>query len=332
MTETAIQESKEQIMSAFEMLLKNYQKTDSKIATKEEEAAKEKNKHLLEKAANYTVNNIVNSMATLQLDFGNIIKEIGERLDTESNTLTELKKAISVETEKLAQLKQIRLVADALYILRQEHEEKIKTLENNIAQGKEALTKESEKHRKIWEKEESEFELKLTEETVLLTKLREKQEADFNYAKQIEIKMSMDEYEETKRSQERELTISNQDKEKIWQEREKQLKEEEKDFNSNQKKIEGFEEKLKEEYNKAKGDAIKEAEKEAKIKTDLVEKEWESNKQGFDFKIQSLEATIQRQNEQITEIINQLQNATNQAQNLALKAFQNPSNSTANNS
>lgn len=332
MSQVLVKESKEQIMTAFAQLLIDYKKIESKVATKEEEAEKNKNKQLLEKASEYTVNNIVNSMATLQLDFGNIIKEISQRLDTESNILNELKKAIAVENERLLQLKKIRLVADALYILRQEHQEKIKTLQNQTSEAKENLEKVIEKTRKNWEKEAAEFETKIAEEAEILRKLREKQEADFNYEQQIKIKIVMDEYEDVKRTQERELTISNQDKNKLWEEREKILKEKEKEFNENKQKIETFDEKLKEEANKARGEAIKEADKDAKVKADLIEKEWEANKQGFDFKMESLEITIQRQNEQITELTTQLQNANSQAQNLAVRAFQNTGNSNPQNS
>lgn len=99
MSEIAIKETKEQIMSGFETLLKDYKNTESKVATKEQEAEKETNKQLLETTANYTVNNIVNSMATLQLNFTTITKDISERINTESDTLDQLKKAIAVETE-----------------------------------------------------------------------------------------------------------------------------------------------------------------------------------------------------------------------------------------
>jgi hypothetical protein len=329
MTQTTVKESKEQIMAALRTLWAEYKQTESKVATKEEEVEKEKNKALLEKAAEYTVNNIVNSMATLQLDFGNITKDITQRLDTESSTLEELKKALAVETEKLAQLKQIRLVADALYILRQEHQEKLKTLQNRTVEAKEAIETEMEKTRKIWDKEADEFNVKIAEEVELLTKQREKEETDFTYERQREHKMKIDEYEEAKRTQERELSNRNQDKEKGWKEREQKLAEQEQEFNDNKKKIEGFEDKLKEDSNKAKGEAIKDADKDAKVKADLVEKEWEATKQGYELKIQSLEATIQRQTEQIAEITVQLQTATTQAQNLALRAFQNTSNSPA---
>ncbi len=325
MSQTEVKESKEQIMAAFAQLFADYQLKQSKIETKEEAVEKEKNKALLAKVADYTVNNIVNSMANLQLDFSNLTKEIANRLQTESDVLTELKKAITVETERLAELQKIRLVADALYILRQEHQERLTSLETQIETAQNNITLQKERFRKNWQKEDAEFTVKIAEELDLLTQQRQQLEADFNYQLEVERKIQSDEYEEAKRIQERELRLADLDKNKVWQERETVLNSQEKEFNSNKKKIEGFEEQIKTEVNKARGEAIKEADREAQVKVNLMEKEWESTKQGYEFKLQSLEAKIHQQTEQIEAIIAQLQNATNQAQNLALRAFQ-PSN------
>jgi hypothetical protein len=139
MVQAAPQDSKGKIMAAFSQLLAEYQQRESKVATKEEEAEKEKSQQLLTKAANYTVDNIVNGMASLQLDFGNVIHQLTETLTTESDKLEELKKAIAVERQHLQQLSQVRLVADALHILRQEHQEKLRQLETRTSQQKEII-------------------------------------------------------------------------------------------------------------------------------------------------------------------------------------------------
>jgi chaperonin cofactor prefoldin len=58
----------------------------------------------------------------------------------------------------------------------------------------------------------------------------------------------------------------------------------------------------------------------------LLEKEWESTKQGYEFKIQSLQETIQKQIEQIESLSTQLQDTLKQSQALAMKAFDSSSN------
>ena len=322
MSQTTQKETKEQIMTAFGKLIAEYKKAEGKVATRQEEAEKEKNQELLATVSDYTIDNIVNGMASLQLDFGGVVKELSEKLAQESDKLEELKQAITVENDHLIQLQKVRLVADVLHILRQEHQEKLRLLQQQTESQQEIINQEISQTRKIWEKEAEEFTSSVTEQEELLNKQRETKAADYEYEIEKKRKVEMDEYEEAKRKQERELLAANQEKEKVWQEREEKLAEQQQEFTINQEKIATFAAKIKEESNKARGEAIKEAERDAKVKADLLEKEWEASKQGYEFKIQSLEATIQKQTVEISEIISQLQAATNQAQSLAMRAFQ----------
>ena len=59
MTQATTKDSQEQILRAFEQLLAERKKAQLKVATKEEEAQKEKNQEILEEASSYTVDNIV---------------------------------------------------------------------------------------------------------------------------------------------------------------------------------------------------------------------------------------------------------------------------------
>jgi hypothetical protein len=322
MNESMVNESRDKIIAAFDELISKIKLSDSKIATKEQEAQKQKNQELLQIVSSYTIDNIINGLASLQLDFGNVIKQLADNLTTESDKLDQLQRAYTVESQNLEQLKKVRLVADALYIITQEHQEKLKLLENQTNYQREVLAKEVNHTEKLWDREQQAFTARVTEETQLILNQREREETDYQYETDRKRKLEMDQYEENKRKQERELTTLNQDKQTLWREREQLLNEQEQEFKENQQKILGFEEKLKEEYNKAKGEAIKEAEKLGKVTADLIEKEWEAQKQGYEFQLTSLNATIEKQTQQIAEITAQLQAATNQAQNLALRAFQ----------
>ncbi len=327
MSQNESSSSKNQIFADFDKLLASQKQNELKVATKEEEAEQQKNEELLELASSYTVDNIVNGMASLQLNFGNIVSELSDNLTTEANKLDELKRAIVVEQKHLEEIRKVRLVADALYILRQEHQERLRLLENNTTEQREAIAKEMAKTRKLWEQEEQEFTAKLEEENQLLAREREKEVSDYQYDIERNRQVERDEYQEVKRLQERELQQLGREKEKNWEEREAILAQQEPEFVKNQEKVAGFEEELKQAYNKAKADAIKDAEREAKVKADLLEKEWEVAESTAQLEIQSLETTIERHTARISELNEQLQAATNQAQNLAMRAFANSATS-----
>ena len=321
MTIATAKDSKAKILQNFQQILADNKKIESKVETKEESAEKAKNKQLLEVASTYTIDSIVKGLADLQLDFGSITSGLSEKLKAESSKLDELKRAIEIEAQQLQELQQIRVVADALHILTQEHREKLTLLEQNAANQREIIEKDTTQKCKLWEKEQQEFEAAVQEETALITKKRQQETADYQYELQRTRKIETDEYEETKRKLERDLQQSTREKEKNWTQREKVLSDNQAEFEENQRKAAGFEEELKQAYVKAKEEAIQEVSREAKVKADLVDKEWESTKQGYELKTQSLQQTIERQTEQIAEISAQLQATMKQAQDLAMKAF-----------
>lgn len=105
----ATKDSKELISKAFQQILTDRKRIDSRIATKEEEAEKEKNQQILEVASTYTIDGIVKGLADLQLEFGNIVKGLSEKLAKEASKLDELNRAISVEIHHLQELQQVRV-------------------------------------------------------------------------------------------------------------------------------------------------------------------------------------------------------------------------------
>lgn len=321
MTTGTTKDSKAKILQNFQQILAENKKIESKVETKEQEAEKAKNKQLLEVASTYTIDSIVKGLADLQLDFGSVINGLSEKLSAESSKLDELKRGIEIETAQLQQLQQVRVVADALYILTQEHQEKIIALEQSAASQREVIEKDTIQKRKAWEKEQQEFEMQVEETTALTIKEREQETADYRYELERSRKVETDEYVEAKRKSERELQQSTREKDKNWTEREKLLTDNQAEFVKNQTKAAGFEEELKQANTKAKEEAIQEVSREAKVKADLVDKEWEGTKQGYELKVQSLQQTIGRQAEQIAEISAQLQATMKQAQDLAMKAF-----------
>ncbi|OUL29413.1 hypothetical protein BV372_23495 [Nostoc sp. T09] len=321
MTTVAVKDSKQQIVQAFQQIIAERKKLDSKIATKQEEAAKAKNQEILVAASTYTVDSIVKGLADLQLEFGGIVNALSEKLAQENSKLDELNRAIEIANQQLQELQQIRIVADALDILNQEHQEKLKILEQEIASKREALEKEITTRRKEWQKEQAEYEEALQAYNDLLVKQRTSEAEEYQYKLETTRKITTDAYEARKRNLEREIQENTQQKQKNWAEREKILTERQPLFTEYEKKVAAFPTELEEAVKKAREEAIKETSQKAKVEADLFEKEWESSKQSYELKIQSLEETIQKQTQQIEGISAQLQTALKQAQDLAMRAF-----------
>lgn len=322
MNQLAAKDSKDRLL-AFQRILAERKDMALKIATKQEEADKEKNKQILQTASSYTVDSIVKGLAELQLEFGGIVSGLSDKLSKETSKLDELKRAIEVETQNLQELQQIRVVADTLYILNQEHQEKLKRIEQSTTSQQENLEKEITQSRKIWQQEQAEFEAKMQEQNEVLVKERQQELEEYQYRLEQTQKITTDTYQLKKRTLERELQEVTQAKEKDWAERQKVLTEQQSLLGEYQKQITAFPGELEEVVKKAREEAIKDVSQDAKVKADLFEKEWQATKQSYELQVQSLEQVIAKQLEQIESLTAQMQAAQQQAQELAFRAFQN---------
>ncbi len=236
--------------------------------------------------------------------------------------MTQVKQSIEIETQHRSELQQVRVVADALHIITQEHQQSLKAIEQQLTIDRENLEKEQINLRKQWERNDREYTEQQTELATIVTKERQKEQDEVQYKVTRDRQLQTDVYTETKRNQELGIQSLDREKQKQWKEREKFLKDNQKLADENLAKVTAFPTELEEAVKKAREEAIKETSSNEKVKADLAEKEWDGNKQGYEMKVQSLERVIERQNEQIIAINEQLQTVMNQAQSLAMKAFE----------
>ncbi len=312
---------KNQVFESFRKLLVDRKALGSKVITKEQEAERAKDQQILELASTYTVDTIIKGLADLQLDVGSVVGGLAEKLSSEMAKLEQLRRAIQVETQRLQELRQVRVVADALHLLTLEHQEKLMEIDRDTQNQQEILAQEQTETRKLWERDQQEFDIRIQETAALLAQERERQEADFTYQMQREQQIKQDEYAETLRSMQRQLQETGRIKEKDWGEREQELQKNSTLLQEYQQKVEAFPTELEKQVNTAREEAIQEVSRDAKVRAELLDKEWQGTQQGYELKIQSLELTIQRQIEQIESLSNQLQEVMRQSQDLALRAF-----------
>ncbi|MBI4850696.1 MAG: hypothetical protein HY819_02600 [Acidobacteria bacterium] len=323
-------DNKNQILKAFQQLVEAKKAASQLVATKEETAEKQKDREVSEKASTYTVSSIVKGLADLQLDFGNTLDTVTEKLTKELTKLDELQRAIEVETKQIAELQNVRVAADALDILEQENKEKLKEFETESEKSSKTLETDINEKRAAWQKEQKEYENSLEEKQQTITKDRNREEEDYKYEVERQRNMEANIYQERRRKLERDLTEKSQEKEKNWQEREKILAENQPKFEEYKVKLTTMPEELEKAIKKAREEAIKETYEAEQVKASLLEKETTTNNEVYELKIKSLENTIEQQVAQITQLTEQLQVAISQSQDLTMKAVQQTNKSSNN--
>lgn len=315
-------DNKTQIVKSFQQLLESRKRAASQVATKEIAAEKQKDAAILAQASTYTIETTVKGLADLQLDFGNTIDAVATKLTTETGKLDELRRAIEVERENLVDLNNTQIAADALDILTQEHREQLRTFEEDQARRTTELETEISDARTNWKKEQESFDRLAQEHAELIQKERQQAEADYQYEVENRRKIEANTYEDRKRKLEIELTETEKEKEKRWTEREAILTERQPQIEEHKTKVETMPAELEKAIKTAREDAIKDTHEAEKQKALLLEKETEATHKIFDLKIQSLEATVTHQTEEIAHLTTQLQTALKQVQELAMRAIE----------
>jgi hypothetical protein len=311
------------VLKSFANLLYEYEQSKLRLTTKEELASKAKNKELVKMASGYTPDQILKGLTELQLNFAETIGKWTQTLQNEAKKQNELQLAIEVEDERLKTLQNVKVAADALYLLKQEHQSKNEALDKKYVELNTVLDETILKEREKWTKEQQEFDLAVAEFEAKLKKERSKENEEYQYSVERLRKHEQDEYEEKKRITERELNEENAQKTLNWQEREAILAKEKADYEANLKKIEEFPAKLEEELKKEREEAAKEASREAKTKADLLEKEESANKLIAEQKIASLEKSIESNQSELEKLTLQLNEALAKVQDLSLRALEN---------
>jgi hypothetical protein len=309
--------SKDEILASFQQLVEEKKKQDARVATKEEDASRAKDRQLVDAASTHTVENIVKGLADLQLSFGSSVDVLVTRLMEESSRLEELKRAIEIETSHVKQVNDVKLAADALHVLTLEHKEAIRTFEEQASQKRTTLGGEIEQTRLQWQQEQTRRE---TEERQ--KKDRARGEADFDYELERGHKIEQDAFVEKKRKLERELAETGLLKEKLWAAREAVLAAHKAEFDAHTARIAALPQELDEAVKKAREEAIKDAYSTEKVRSELLEKEVEANRKVYALQIQQLEDSVKKQSDQIEALSGQLATALREVQELALRAIE----------
>lgn len=316
------------ILKDFEKLRADYARQSAQIATKEDIAAHQRDKELVAQATNYTADSIFKLLAKLQATFGESTNKLAKDMSAEVGKLAQIQRAIQVEKARLDSLRNIQIAAEALNILQQEHQKTLQNLEDTCQKQDETLETTITKQREFWQQIRQEYETRQTKQKALQDKERHLEEEHYQYTLQRQHTLDADEYERQKRALERQLAEEQQLKEKNWAEREQFLTAHQDEFERNKTQVEKSPKELDEAVKKAREEAIRDTHKDEENKAKLLEKEVEARRKAAELKIESLKQIIAEQKAHITDLSQQLQAASNQAQKLAVQAVTSTGGST----
>lgn len=280
------------------------------VSAKTVEAARIRDDEIRDAVKDISVESVTSHIAALGAEISKTLSGLSEKLVGQTQSLANLKEAVSMETKELERLHKIDVVATALDQLLSDYQAKKIEQEKEIAD-----------QRVAWEEEQNERELGLKEFDDNLKKSRQREKDEYEYQKALERKKEEDSYEEQRRLLERKNKEKQELLEKSWAEREAKLKENEAQFESLRKESEQFPEKLKVETVKAVAENEKLAGQRYEQQIVMLKKDAETEKRLADQQIQSFKEKVGQQFELIQNLQAELVLAKKQVQDIAERAI-----------
>lgn len=321
MSQTDIPTSTADILKAFDALAARRAKQAERIETRAEAATRAEDAEIAQRAAGYTEESIVNRLAALQLEFGGVVSGLKSTVDAETVRRTELARAIEVETRRLAELREVTIAAEAVAIRAAERAARDAAFEADAAAARKALDDEIMGFRGAWSGEAEAWTAKVAEEDAERRKSRERAEADFAYETARERTLADHAFAERKRDLERALAEEGERREKAFAEREAALEAKGDEIAALREKVAGFPATLEAKVKAAREAAIAEATAEAGFEARIAEQEGTATLELKQLRVQSLEATIERQTAELARLQTELAEVLGRTQTMAADAI-----------
>ncbi len=269
----------------------------------------------------------IDNLILLQFGFGGAVSELSEKLTSEAAKLGELRRTVGEEVQQLQELHSLEDVAeDTLDNLIQQYEQSAKTFTNELSEQRETVEQELLEQRQAWEKEQELQKLAVKERNENQRKASNRDEELYNYDLELQRNLDIEEYDQRQERLHKDIEESEREQEKQWAEREKLIAEREKVSAEVKAKVEAFPKELEANIKNGKDNGRNIGNYQAKIKSDLLLKDMEGQKQNYELQIQGMLQTMQNQDARIASLSKQLDSALKQVQDLAVKAIEGSSN------
>ena len=285
----SVRSKKEDILSAYDELLKKFQDNAEKAGGRKVEAKRKQEDNLMEIASRISMDGVSAGISDLESEIRKLLSKLSELLIQEVKKLQGLESAANIEQKRLEEIHNIRAEADTLANLIQAHKDKKRDLEEEYQDKEASLQKEIEFKKEDWrrEKDEYTYELQLT---------RRKEESS---------------YEETRMTKEKEL-----------KEREAAIKAVEDELRELKKlKIE-FDQRLAEELDEARLEAADKAREAEETKAKILAEKTGAEKHVAEITIQSLEKRLTDQEDDILKLKKELEIANKGVKDIAIKVIE----------
>ena len=274
-----------------------------------------------------TLENVVKDITQLRSSVGRTLSQIAESLEAEVDKYQQVKKAIEIKEQELAEIYDIQRQAVSLTALIKAQQQKRDDFEAEIAKEREDLESEIAEARAQWDAERKGREVEMKEQTIIDSKARQRDRDEYLYKFTREQQQSKDQFADEKARIERELTLRREELERQLGDREVAVTAREKELTDLRDRAARFPADFDAAIAKAIRETTARAQADAATREELLNREATGEKNVLATRIASLDQTVKDQADQIKQLSQQLQKAYGQVQEIAVRAIDGSSNS-----
>ena len=315
---TRAKRSKIEVEQEFSALAEKVASDRSDSLLKNEMVAQMQEAEVRAAVSEITVEIIAKKLSDLNVEISRTISGLGEKMNAEVEVLRSLKEAVALESKDLQRLHGIDITATSIDQLLADYQEKKTSFETDLLNTRQAWAKEVEQKKQ----EEAEY-------TETLKKTRAREIEDYEYKKTLERKKLQDRFDEECRLKEKQNRETQEELEKNWKEREVVLTSQEEDLAALKQEVEQFQDRLATEYAKAAKEATREAEAKYNQEIERLKRDLLVEKQIGELKLKQLQESLSSQQDQMSSLQAQLDEAKRQVQDIAVKAIEGASGAKA---
>jgi len=262
-------------------------------------AAQMEEKEVLEAVKDLNLDSVSKSIAETQVEVQKVLANLSATVMNRLQELQNVEELIRIKTEELQQVHNIAREATTLDDLQAEIAQKKKEWEEEERTQAQKFAEQKSERNKAWTREEEGYQYRIVQE-------HRKQEDTLAYLKQQQEKANREKQEQL---------------EKQWAEREGELKKREQELAELRKFKDDYPEMVKKEVNAQVAIATNSVKKEYETKMVLAAKDAEMDKKLASQEKASLESNSVKQQEQITDLKRQLEQAHASAKEISTKAL-----------
>jgi hypothetical protein len=276
-----------------------------------------------------SIADIVTRLRGLTTSIGESASLLQTELTAEATVLNDVRDQASGIVKELETLHQIEVGPDSLDTLIAQYMKTSEAAEAELSDKRSAFEKDRSAAKTAWKKEKDEHGREAKEAAGTLKKTRQRNGQEYKYDVELEHKQQEDDTQQGQKHFSQELADLEENKNAQWAERENKLQEQEKELAELEAKAAAFDGELEAAVKKAEQEGSSIARRQTKSQAELKNKDTEAIRRVFELKIESLEHTIGKQEQQVEELSRQLVSAREQTTALAVKAIDGASNASS---